>query len=158
MSTLLKFLKNIIFGFNNTCLTCIMLVLVTFNYTCNKNMPLFVWLAHVLQRTPERKSKMAKKMQVRHAPLEPEAPNKSTSIFCHKPVNLLGIDNCEDRSCVWLRCGWGFWEKISDSKRTSLEGLDTHDKKTKGKKKPRLYFSQLLPECWVKSRGSMDIE
>lgn len=55
----------------------------------------------------KRKSKnVSRKIQVGHARLQCGAPNKSTTIFCHKPVNLLRTDNSEDR-CVWLKCGWG---------------------------------------------------
>lgn len=83
-----------------------------------------------IYRTHQREREMndgkelivSRKMQVRHARLEQRAPNKSTSISCHKPVNLLGIDNSEDRRCVvemWL----GSWRE---------KNITYHDDAVKG--------------------------
>lgn len=91
---------------------------------------------------------LPKKMEVRHAPLEPWAPNKSTSILCHQPVNLIGIDNCEDRRCVyvWMWLGIQGGKKEISHSRKMVDVLAAHDKTLKNKKP----FSQLLLECWVK--------
>lgn len=60
------------------------------------------------QKTFEKCTKcLSLKIHVRYAPLECGAPNKSSSILCHRPVNPLRIDNCSDRRWVSLRCGWG---------------------------------------------------
>lgn len=88
--------------------------------------------------------------------LEPAAPNKSSGVFCHQPVNLLGTDESEDRRCVRLKCGPGaLRETIKRASMRTVKGLDKHDKnregggkKKKGKKKTSTrsqdYFSQIL--------------
>lgn len=84
--------------------------------------------------------------------LEPGAPNKSSGVFCHQPVNLLGTDESEDRRCVRLKRGPGaLRETIKRASMRTVKGLDKHDKNREGggkkkkekkkniNKKPRLF-------------------